>query len=172
MFPRGTLKAVELELSNFCNLACPLCSRELISKIDQINNSNLTVDFIEKLCSQLKNRGECVDYTISGVFGDPLSNPDLIPIIKTLSQNKSSFSTITTNGSLRDRVFWKELGELNKSFKNFRVEFSIDGLEDTNPHYRKNSSFDLILENAHTFISNGGRATWKMVIFSHNGTPS
>ncbi len=48
------------------------------------------------------------------------------------------------------------------------VIFSIDGLDDTNHVYRQNVVWERIIENAKSFIGNGGRARWDYIIFQHN----
>ena len=46
--------------------------------------------------------------------------------------------------------------------------FSIDGLEDTNHVYRKNSNWNKLIKNATAFIDAGGHAHWDMLVYAHN----
>jgi hypothetical protein len=74
---------------------------------------------------------------------------------------------IHTNGSLRSKSFWTELGTvLNRSGDYCR--FGIDGLEDTNHIHRVNTIWDLIMKNSKAFIDAGGNADWEYLIFEHN----
>ena len=41
-----------------------------------------------------------------------------------------------------------------------KINFSIDGLADTNPTYRVNANWDKVIENVKTFIKAGGPARW------------
>jgi hypothetical protein len=49
-----------------------------------------------------------------------------------------------------------------------QVDFNIDGLEDTNHLYRKNTEFVKIIKNAKAYIDAGGRAVWNYIVFEHN----
>jgi hypothetical protein len=49
-----------------------------------------------------------------------------------------------------------------------RCVFGIDGLEDTNHIYRRNTRWPLIVENCTAFIRAGGIADWNFLIFKHN----
>ena len=46
--------------------------------------------------------------------------------------------------------------------------FSVDGLEDTNHIYLRNTIFSKIMKNADAFISAGGIAHWDYIVFRHN----
>jgi MoaA/NifB/PqqE/SkfB family radical SAM enzyme len=46
--------------------------------------------------------------------------------------------------------------------------FSIDGLADTNPVYRKNVNWDKLMSNVEAFIAAGGSAHWDMLVYKHN----
>lgn len=48
------------------------------------------------------------------------------------------------------------------------VVFSIDGLEDTNHIYRRNTNFKKIMDNARAYIETGASAHWDMLVFEHN----
>ena len=53
-------------------------------------------------------------------------------------------------------------------------EFSIDGLEDTNPIYRVNSKWNTIMDGASTLINELDKqqkqtqVSWRFIIFEHN----
>jgi hypothetical protein len=49
-----------------------------------------------------------------------------------------------------------------------QVDFNIDGVEDTNHLYRRNTDFNKIIANATAYINAGGRAVWNYIIFEHN----
>jgi hypothetical protein len=74
---------------------------------------------------------------------------DTIPWISTTILDKS-IPEITlgmnTNGAVQSTFFWHALGRLFNKPKDFCV-FSIDGLEDTNPVYRKNVDWKKLMSN-------------------------
>ena len=102
-------------------------------------------------------------HTISlcGNFGDPLMHPQLDDVITIFNGRHIK---ISTNASLRDQEWWKDLG----SKSNLTVTFCIDGLSDTHSIYRRNTSFQKIIRNARSFISAGGSAKWQFIVFKHN----
>ena len=160
------LNHINAELSNFCNAACPMCSRfdheqKLIKEIT--NNDHTSLDDIKfKIGNKIiKN---LVIFRSCGNLGDGTMNPECLQIYEYIkSVNAKTILTINTNGGARDSVFWKELGKLG-----VRVTFSIDGLEDTNHIYRRNVKWDKMFSNVKSFISAGGIAHWDFLIFKHN----
>lgn len=100
-------------------------------------------------------------------MGDPLTTPDLIPIIKYFKEcNQNTVIKIHTNGSLRSREMWTTLAYALGD--NDTVVFSIDGLEDTNHIYRRGTNWQKIMNNSKAFISAGGNAIWEFLKFKHN----
>jgi hypothetical protein len=73
---------------------------------------------------------------------------------------------IHTNGSARTKDWWRKLAEALP--KEHCVHFALDGLADTHHLYRIGTDFNKIIENAKTFISNGGKAEWVYLSFKHN----
>jgi sulfatase maturation enzyme AslB (radical SAM superfamily) len=73
---------------------------------------------------------------------------------------------LVTNGSIRSSAWWQQLAQ--KNYSNLQVVFSIDGLEDVNHLYRIGLNYKNIMDNVQSFISNGGHATWKFILFHHN----
>jgi MoaA/NifB/PqqE/SkfB family radical SAM enzyme len=74
--------------------------------------------------------------------------------------------SLFTNGSIRSTRWWTRLAE--KQYKKLKIVFSIDGLADTNHLYRVGLDYDTIIKNAQAFITAGGYAVWKMIVFKHN----
>ena len=89
---------------------------------------------------------------------------DTLEIFRYLREtNQGMTLQMHTNGSGRNKNWWKELASLN-----VKVIFGIDGLEDTHKLYRINTHWDRIIDNATHFIHNGGDARWDMLVFKHN----
>ena len=96
-----------------------------------------------------------------GNFGDPLMHPKIENILDHFVNQKV---VISTNASLRDETWWERLA----SRENVEVIFAIDGLEDTNHLYRRETDFGKIMRNAKRFIASGGTAIWQYIVFKHN----
>jgi MoaA/NifB/PqqE/SkfB family radical SAM enzyme len=102
-----------------------------------------------------------------GNFGDPVMNNDLLEMCRyTRNISPSVNIIIKTNGSIRNTGWWHTLASVLNG--NSTVVFAIDGLKDTNHLYRIGTDFDKIIENANSFIVNGGFAIWDMILFRHN----
>lgn len=169
------IKCFEFEISRLCNARCPLCTRTQI--LDDPKMEDFPQDFIS--LNQIKSVFDDYDLTgknfrFNGAVGDPMTNPDLIPIVEYLHSKSTgnNLLEIHTNGGLRNTKFWEDLGRLTKEFKkkNFtlRVTFAIDGLEDTNHIYRVGVSYREVIDNLKTFIHTGGNAVWAFIVFNHN----
>ena len=145
-----------------------MCARNINGGEDNpwIHNAELSIEDIKKIFTtdfiqQLKHMYMC------GNYGDPIVAQDTLEIFRHFrSVNSDILLSMNTNGSARNIEWWAELAKVigDKGY----VIFSIDGLEDTNHLYRKNSSWQRIIDNANAFISAGGRAHWEFIVFAHN----
>jgi MoaA/NifB/PqqE/SkfB family radical SAM enzyme len=124
-----------------------------------LNVTHLDVNVIKKL--PIEKMKKLKKVLFCGNFGDPLMHPDLNEIVN-IFQNKEIL--ISTNASLRNKEWWSELGEK----ENVSVTFCIDGIGKTHELYRRNTSYDKIIENAKAFIDAGGTARWQFIVFKHN----
>lgn len=101
---------------------------------------------------------------INGNLGDIVMCDQALDIVGYFRRiNPALKICISTNGAARDDDFWRTLAELKAD-----VFFCIDGLENTHSLYRRNTVFSTVLKNARKFISSGGRAIWKFIVFDHN----
>lgn len=181
------IRHLHLELSSGCNAKCPLCMRHTLDKnVSYLNplvtyNNNLTVEDIENIFSST-NIVDKIEISLCGNIGDPLFNKDIVKIIHKIIEFKPfSRITIDTNGTLGKEDVWIALANIKSKTEKMVskiggnifagkliINFAIDGLENTNHAYRRNVQWEKIMENAHTFISNGGHAQWKYIVFDHN----
>ena len=159
------LNAINAELSNYCNSACPMCPRfdfdlNLIKEITNNSHTNLKViknSIGSNILSQLELFYSC------GVLGDGAMNPECVEIYEYVKTSGTHVTSLNTNGGLRTTDFWRALAETETD-----VTFAIDGLEDTNHLYRRNVKWDRVIENVQAFIGAGGKANWDFLIFKHN----
>jgi MoaA/NifB/PqqE/SkfB family radical SAM enzyme len=124
-----------------------------------LNVTHLDINVIKKL--PIKKMRNLKTVSFCGNFGDPLMHPDLDDVINFFHKQQIEFST---NASLRSRQWWSGLG----TNKNVSVTFCIDGIGKTHELYRRNTSYDKIIENAKAFIDAGGTASWQFIVFRHN----
>jgi len=158
----------QLEVTGYCNAACPQCPRNLNGDIENpyLTKEHLPREIIDKaftpaLTKQLRQVFFC------GNYGDPIMHPHLLDIMRDFMRKNPDIQIyMHTNGGARTPKWWAELAEVIGP--NGRVGFNIDGLKDTNHIYRCNTDFDKILNNAESFIRAGGRAEWNYIVFKHN----
>jgi len=158
------IKTIHLEISTRCNAACPGCPRNLcgVDVVDDYPQHDMSLneartifqpDFLKRLDNIL----------INGNLGDFVTAQDGMKIVEYfLEQNPNLHISISTNASARPDI-WSRLGQLG-----ITVLFCIDGLKDTHNLYRQQTNWDMIIKNAKKFISAGGYAVWKMILFDHN----
>lgn len=162
----NNLNSICVELTNWCNAACPQCSRFDLSgqlRTNRVNNAHTTLDLLK---SQVGDTifGQIQKFWSCGTYGDAIINPECLDIYRYVRQcNNTAYLNIHTNGAARNQEFWQELAELDVV-----VFFGIDGLQDTNHLYRRGVSWNRLMQNVETFISAGGRAHWRYLIFKHN----
>jgi MoaA/NifB/PqqE/SkfB family radical SAM enzyme len=165
MYKSTDIKAVHLEMTEKCNLACLMCDRnkngeEVNQYLDgrSLSFEDIHRSFPPSFIKQLKKVYMC------GNYGDPILAPDTLQIMRYFrSHNEDMFLEIITNGCSRPSMWWRELAKVVDV-----VRFSIDGLEDTHKIYRKNAIWYLIVRNARAFIDAGGTAIWDYLVFGHN----
>lgn len=160
------LNVINVELTDYCNAACPRCSRYKWDGTlykEKVNKNHTTLELIKNKIpiSVIKRLKKF--YSI-GTYGDPLMNPDTDSIYEYIASNNNDCRLeIHTNGGARDKDFWVRLANTG-----VEVVFSIDGLEDTNHLYRRNVSWSKLMDNAGAYINAGGKAHWKFLVFKHN----
>lgn len=158
------IQRLQLEPTSHCNAACPHCPRvNSLGELNLVPEHWRAKDLLDNL--ELPSMTSLNRITIEGDNGDPLMHPEIGTIIdRFVSHPNKPLVTVVTNGSIRNRRWWKNLPKSD----NLVVVFSIDGLADTNHIYRINLDFDKIIKNAKAFIDSGGNAVWKFIIFKHN----
>lgn len=168
MFKFNDLKSVHVEITTRCQASCPMCSRNYHGGLENPNLkiNDWTIDdfrqiFTQEVLLQLESIYFC------GNFGDPIINNDLIDMCKYSTEvNPNINIRIHTNGAARNVQWWKNL--YHALPKNHVVIFGIDGLEDTHHLYRIGTTYEQVINNARTFIYEGGIAEWAFIKFKHN----
>lgn len=161
---------LHIELSTFCNAACPICPR-FYEGTDVVRpDLSLTQITLEKFKKYfpVDSIKQFTRILYCGTMGDPLMAKDCFKIFEYVhSLNPNCNQIVHTNGGIRNTEFWTNMGKLF-NHNGMRVVFSIDGLEDTNHLYRRNVNWGTLMNNVKTFINAGGEATWEFLIFRHN----
>ena len=158
------VKYLQLDHNSTCNLRCPQCARTHEGNTHpDLPLTELTVDDYKWFLNDLKN----LDTVMwCGNYGEVGFSETFLDCLQYVVENTQAKCIITTNASVRSETWWKEVAKLLKG--RGKVNFSIDGLEDTNKIYRVNSNWDRIVSNVKAFNSVGGRSRWDYLVFDHN----
>jgi len=164
MYNYESIRHVHLEISTRCNATCPLCPRNMfgVEIIDDYPIHDMRLEEAKRIFNSdfLK---QLTRIDINGNLGDFVTAKDGVEIVRYFkSINPLLRVQISTNGSAKPNI-WEELAKIGA-----RVTFDLDGLKDTHYLYRQNTDWEMIISNAKKFISAGGIATWKMILFDHN----
>ena len=167
-FNYNTIDEYQLEITTYCNAACPQCPRNNNGSgtnpylsLEHLSRSVIDSAFSKKLCTRLRQIFFC------GSYGDPIMHPDFLDILRDFRRKSPTlWLYIHTNGSAHNTDYWQSLAEIINGYG--QIDFNIDGLKDTNHLYRRNTDFDKIINNATAFINAGGRAVWNYIVFEHN----
>ena len=168
MWPLKTsdIERLQIELSNRCNAACPLCPRYELPE-NLINNTSVDIQHIIR-CLEKDPWDNLKKIHFCGNYDEPTVHPHLLDICEWIIVNMPNINiSISTNGGTRDTQFWQSLGKLSRNNR-LRVYWGIDGLEDTNHLYRIGAKWDKLMANTEAFINAGGRARWQFITFNHN----
>lgn len=163
----SNIQLLALEITSYCNIRCPQCSRTnwngKLAEYVELKNwdvatilPNLRLDLLPDLKIII----------LEGDNGDAAMHPDLEKILDVAIQLPSSpYIRLVTNGSMRQPEWWASLAKYGSRLI---IQFSIDGLRDTHRLYRVGSDYDRVIKNAEAFIQAGGIAFHRCLIFQHN----
>lgn len=160
----------QIDLGNFCNSACIMCSPEFSSKLANewyelgfINKpyhnwswaqeDELLEEFIDSL-TQIKN----LQY-LHFLGGETLITPAFKKMLEALIKtdlNENLIIGFTTNLT----VWPKDVIDLLKQFKNVHVGLSIETLNSVNDYIRWPSKINIVKENLNKFIQLSNNKNW------------
>ena len=168
MFDYTAIDEYQLEITSYCNAACPQCPRNELGvginkrmPLCHLNRHVIDREFTPELCNRLRQVFFC------GSYGDPIMHPDFLDILRDFrSKNPTLWLYFHTNGGVHEPEYWAEIARIMAGYG--QIDFGIDGLENTLHLYRKNVSYDKVIKNATAFINAGGRAQWNFIVFGHN----
>lgn len=158
---------LHVESTTRCNAWCPFCERN--NNGFGLNPNLVVQDLQPEILKKVIDRYEHLNtIQFCGNFGDPLAAKNIDDQIDlVLSYQKIKNVQISTNGSLRNKLWWQTLVEKTKNV-NLKVFFGIDGNQNNHSVYRQGTDYNKIIQNAETYIKAGGHAVWQFILFEHN----
>ena len=163
---------VEIDISNVCNLKCPLCHRNNFGEeAYSLNSFNMDVSHFERLLEVFPNLQRIY---LGFMVCEPTLNPNFIDIVRFIKE-KGLNITLSTNGNTYDSTsersenFWKTfLGLLTKDDK---IIWPVDGFtEEIYLKYRRGGNLMKVLRNIEraTSIRPDINHTIQTIMFAHN----
>jgi len=174
---KNKLDWIQIDLTARCQAMCLECSRNINGKdvspaIESADTWDMKMEIFQKAVTtdMLSDPEKLKRLTLNGNFGDPCIHPQFLEISKYVVDNahKDFWYRISTNGAMFDSKYWEKVAEVLKPLKYHQVIFAIDGLEDTHHIYRRNTTYQDVINNATAFINAGGNAIWQFIVFNHN----
>lgn len=124
--PQVPMKA-QFEITNACNLACPMCPRTTL----KTGEAHMDYDLYLKILNKLKG----VQRIYLTGWGEPLVYPQIFDAIKE-AKKRGHFVSITTNGIILNEETQKKLIKSGID----QVVFSVDSITDYSGDGHRNSS--------------------------------
>lgn len=139
---KSTPKVLNIELTNFCNLHCPVC----VAKNTR-EQGFLSLDLLKEVLAKNKK-------TFEGQFiwlhfnGEPLLHPFVSEIIQILKRHGVK-TRLSTNGTLLDEENALKLMQAGLDY----IVFSVDGVKkETYEKMRKGANFEQVERNILNFL--------------------
>ena len=167
-FQFDTIREYQLEITSYCNAACPQCPRNNLGHginaympLTSLSRAVIDSTFDMDLCQRIHQVFFC------GSYGDPIMHPEFLDILQDFrTKNPKLWLYVHTNGGVHDCDYWSQIAKIMNGYG--QIDFGIDGLEDTLHLYRQNVKYHKVMENAQAFITAGGKAQWNFIVFEHN----
>lgn len=162
-------RKLNVEAGTRCPLLCPGCSRTkhmLGLEPTKLEIGDLSLENF-RLIVRPENNLEAIVYNMA--LGDPIYSATIMEQIEYMNTlEKRPKISCSTNGSGRSKDWWIKFSSLLHPTKD-RIEFAIDGLEDTNHIYRVNAKWDSVITGVRTLRENfSGPIMWRYIVFEHN----
>lgn len=166
MWDSRRIKRIDIELTSFCNIACPGCSRENSRfREDFLNKDMITFDTIKKRFRR-DDWPALVGVNFCGSIDEPTTHPEFFQIVEFFKEWNININ-IATNGSIKTEQWWSKLGALLKGTAHM-VHWGIDGVDEVSEQYRIGSNYKKVEKNFRAYNAAGGRSTWQFIVMEHN----
>lgn len=147
---------IDLELTNACNLSCPLCARETNAVSLKYHKRTLS-DWTNQI-SEYENLERV---SLIGIISEPTLYKEFIPLVKWI-KGKGLKIILNTNGNTHNEKWWEELSNILDEEDD--VLFTICGsTQELHEKYRVGSDLDEVIRNCKAY---GG--TLQYIRFEYN----
>ena len=159
-------RSIEIEISTRCTIMCRACPRMYQDRANGWDTGFMDIDVFKDIV----NNSNYQVYQLVGAYGDAIYHPQILEIVEFLLKTDKKFF-IETNGAHKKKEFWDKWIQLPWRRQALMV-WSIDGLEDTNHLYRRNSNWESIMYGVKTILdmprNKRPGMKWKYLVFPYN----
>ena len=161
---KDQVRRIEIELTNVCNLKCPLCVRELTD----LGNEKPQWRSLDVIKEQLDEFTNLQYITIAGAIAEPTSHPDLFGLLIYLKRRDIEIS-LYINGDTRNDAYYTKLGVVFRECKGY-VYFTMCGsTQELHERYRVGSKLDRVLRRLDIVKRfSGGKTILTWIVFNYN----
>lgn len=161
--PTYNIERIELELTNTCNLDCPLCMRS-ITNVKKIKPQHRE---LQDIINQLDSYKDLKYITLAGPTSEPTLYPHLFELLKYCNSRKLEIS-LFINGDTHNELYYKKLGVIFRSAIG-HVYFTICGsTQELHSKYRVGSKLDRVLKHLDIVKKYSNKAILTWIIFNYN----
>ncbi len=162
--------SVFLDISTYCNAACPQCHRtdpNGLGKASWLPLIQWNLETFKKAYNLDKYKVRYRSFEFCGTWGDPVMNRELLSMVQYIIDNSSANISIDTNGSIRDEEWWWNLGAIGG--RKLQVTFAVDGIDQKmHSHYRRNTDLKKVLANMESISQTLSKPRVRTIVFKHN----
>ena len=158
-----------LDLSTYCNAACPQCHRTSTNGLGKIEWLPLIKWSLEDFKRQFPadSMSALKRFEICGTWGDPMMSKDIGKIVKYIIDNSEANVHINTNGGMRTPEFYEDLG--NYCGKRLLIYFDVDGItNEMHQKYRRGVDLQTVLDNMEALSNTDAITRAFVILFKHN----
>ena len=155
--------SLHVESTSRCTLACPRCERTIF--LEKFGRKNFSIQDLDIKAFENFLDVPVDQVSFCGNIGDPIYHREFIKLVKMLT-SKCQRIAITTNGSHKNRKWWKNLNSVLRPSD--QIRFSIDGTPKNFTEYRVNADWDSILVGIQECVLGPASTEWKYIPFSFN----
>ena len=162
--------SVFLDISTYCNAACPQCHRtdpNGLGKASWLPLIQWDLKTFKKAYNLDKHKVRYHSFEFCGTWGDPVMNRELLGMVQYIIDNSNATISIDTNGSIRDEEWWWNLGIIGSL--RLHVTFAVDGIDQKmHSHYRRNTDLKKVLSNMESISQTRSKPRVRTIVFKHN----
>ena len=165
------LHKLQMDITSHCNAACGACVRNYNGGATkaELELKHFDLDLFKRIATEDTRGWYIRQLSLNGNWGDSMMHPHIIEMIKIWTRHHpETMISIATNGAIRSTKFWGELAVALKLAAHHKLDFAMDGMEDTHKLYRRKTSHAKLCENIKAFTDAGGNGVVYMTMFDHN----